>query len=45
MDVFNPKILDASVRDISTCLSDTDKAELILYALRNFELRGYVNGF
>ncbi|KAJ3500434.1 hypothetical protein NMY22_g19263 [Coprinellus aureogranulatus] len=32
--VFNPKILDASVRDVAACLSENDKADLVLYAVR-----------
>ncbi|TFK21454.1 hypothetical protein FA15DRAFT_80814 [Coprinopsis marcescibilis] len=35
MDVFNPKILDASIRDISSCLSDSQKADLLLYAMKS----------
>ncbi|TEB33996.1 hypothetical protein FA13DRAFT_1754030 [Coprinellus micaceus] len=34
MTVFNPKILDASVRDVSACLSENDKADLLLFAVR-----------
>ena len=34
MAVFNPKILDASVRDVTACLSENDKADLLLFAVR-----------
>ncbi|KAK7044761.1 J domain-containing protein [Favolaschia claudopus] len=33
MNVFNPKILDASLRDVALCLSDNQKAEMLLYGL------------
>ncbi|KAJ7666073.1 hypothetical protein DFH06DRAFT_1268242 [Mycena polygramma] len=33
MNVFNPKILDASIRDVALCLSDNQKADLLLHAL------------
>ncbi|KAF8637727.1 hypothetical protein AX17_002615 [Amanita inopinata Kibby_2008] len=35
MDVFNPKILDACIRDVATCLTDNQKADLLLYAMRS----------
>ncbi|KAF7316283.1 J domain-containing protein [Mycena indigotica] len=35
MNIFNPKILDASIRDVALCLSDNQKADLLLYALGN----------
>lgn len=38
MDVFNPKILDASIRDVASCLSDTQKVDLLLYALGSIPL-------
>lgn len=41
MDVFNPKILDASIRDVSSCLTDNQKADLLLYAMRSLQLEGY----
>ncbi|TFL06944.1 hypothetical protein BDV98DRAFT_538246 [Pterulicium gracile] len=40
MDLFNPLILDASICDVVRCLSNESKVELLLYALRNFELKG-----
>ncbi|KAJ7185689.1 hypothetical protein C8R46DRAFT_1288730 [Mycena filopes] len=33
MNVFNPKILDASIRDVALCLSDNQKADLLIHAL------------
>ncbi|KAF7325776.1 J domain-containing protein [Mycena kentingensis (nom. inval.)] len=35
MNIFNPKILDASIRDVALCLDDNQKADLILHALGN----------
>ncbi|KAJ7064968.1 hypothetical protein C8F01DRAFT_1209257 [Mycena amicta] len=35
MNVFNPKILDASIRDVALCLSDNQKADLLIHALGN----------
>ncbi|KAG1794269.1 uncharacterized protein BJ212DRAFT_1490143 [Suillus subaureus] len=32
MNVFNPRILDASIRDVTGCLSDTQKADVLLHA-------------
>lgn len=40
MDVFNPKILDASIRDVSSCLSDNQKVELLLYAIKSLHFEG-----
>lgn len=42
MDVFNPKILDACIRDVATCLSDNQKADLILYAMGSLKYEGCV---
>ncbi|KAG6894283.1 hypothetical protein C0992_006728, partial [Termitomyces sp. T32_za158] len=42
MDVFNPKILDASIRDVSSCLTDNQKADLLLYAMRSLHLEGTI---
>ncbi|GLB44437.1 hypothetical protein LshimejAT787_1700640 [Lyophyllum shimeji] len=39
-DVFNPKILDASIRDVSSCLTDNQKADLLLYAMRSLHPEG-----
>ncbi|KAG2137838.1 uncharacterized protein EDB93DRAFT_1242173 [Suillus bovinus] len=33
MNVFNPRILDASIRDVTGCLSDIQKADVLLHAL------------
>ncbi|RPD68399.1 hypothetical protein L226DRAFT_617558 [Lentinus tigrinus ALCF2SS1-7] len=38
MNVFNPKILDASIRDVTTCLSDEQKTDVLLYAMGHLEL-------
>ncbi|KAF9475599.1 hypothetical protein BDN70DRAFT_813850 [Pholiota conissans] len=38
--VFNPKILDASIRDVSSYLSDNQKVDLLLYAMRSFPFDG-----
>jgi len=43
MDIFNPKILDASIRDISSYLSDNQKVDLLLYAMRCLHVEGYVS--
>ncbi|KAJ7152259.1 hypothetical protein C8R43DRAFT_479950 [Mycena crocata] len=40
MNVFNPKILDASIRDAALCLSDNQKADLLLHALAGLPLDG-----
>ncbi|KAF5376638.1 hypothetical protein D9615_007873 [Tricholomella constricta] len=40
MDVFNPKILDASIRDVSSCLTDNQKVDLLLYAMRSLHPEG-----
>jgi hypothetical protein len=40
MSVFNPKILDASIRDVSLCLSDNQKVDLLLYALNSLVYEG-----
>jgi len=42
MNIFNPKILDASIRDVSSYLSDNQKVDLLLYAMRCIPLEGYV---
>lgn len=38
LNVFNPKILDASVRDVTAGLSDEQKADVLLYAMSHLEL-------
>ncbi|EGO20315.1 hypothetical protein SERLADRAFT_452993 [Serpula lacrymans var. lacrymans S7.9] len=35
MGVFNPRIVDASIRDVTSCLSDGQKVEVLLYALQH----------
>ncbi|KAJ7826991.1 hypothetical protein B0H14DRAFT_3873846 [Mycena olivaceomarginata] len=40
MNVFNPKILDASIRDAALCLSDNQKADLLLHALGSLRRTG-----
>ncbi|KAF9529942.1 hypothetical protein CPB83DRAFT_851864 [Crepidotus variabilis] len=40
MNVFNPKILDASIRDVSSYLSDHQKVDLLLYAMRSLQFEG-----
>lgn len=42
MKVFNPRILDASIRDVTSCLSDTQKADVLLHALHHLPSEGYV---
>ena len=42
MNVFNPKILDASIRDVSSCLSDNQKVELLIYAIKSLHFEGCV---
>lgn len=43
MTVFNPKILDASIRDVVFCLTDEQKADTLLYAMSNLQHEGYVS--
>lgn len=38
MDIFNPKILDACIRDVAECLTDNQKADLLLYAVRSIHI-------
>ncbi|KAG2143596.1 hypothetical protein DEU56DRAFT_791460 [Suillus clintonianus] len=40
MNVFNPRILDASIRDVTGCLSDTQKADVLLHALQHLPPEG-----
>ncbi|KJA14997.1 hypothetical protein HYPSUDRAFT_59046 [Hypholoma sublateritium FD-334 SS-4] len=40
MAVFNPKILDASIRDVASYLSDNQKVDLLLYAMRSLPFKG-----
>ena len=38
MSVFNPKILDASIRDVTTDLADEQKVDVLIYAMQNLKL-------
>ncbi|KAI0076852.1 hypothetical protein K474DRAFT_1622160, partial [Panus rudis PR-1116 ss-1] len=38
MSVFNPKILDASLRDVAANLSDEQKADVLLYAMERLQI-------
>jgi hypothetical protein len=38
MSVFNPKMLDASIRDIADSLSNNDKTSVLLYAMERLPL-------
>lgn len=35
MKVFNLRILDSSIRDVTACLSDSQKADVLLHALQH----------
>ena len=37
MSVFNPKILDASIRDVTTDLADEQKADVLIYAMQHLK--------
>ncbi|KAG1785014.1 uncharacterized protein HD556DRAFT_1435292 [Suillus plorans] len=42
MNVFNPRInLDASIRDVTGCLSDVQKADVLLHALQHLPSEGF----
>lgn len=36
--VFNPKILEASIREIASCLEDGTKVDLLLYAAKKLDV-------
>ena len=36
--VFNPKILEASIKEIASCLADGEKADLLLYAAKKLDI-------
>lgn len=36
--VFNPKILEASIKEIASCLTDGAKADLLLYAAKMLDI-------
>ncbi|TBU54938.1 hypothetical protein BD310DRAFT_969499 [Dichomitus squalens] len=38
MNVFNPKILDASIRDVTSCLTDEQKADVLLSAMAHLQI-------
>ncbi|KAH9917354.1 hypothetical protein B0H21DRAFT_824468 [Amylocystis lapponica] len=38
MNVFNPKILDASIRDVTASLADEQKADVLLHAMEHLHL-------
>lgn len=38
MSVFNPKILDASLRDVTSSLSDEEKADVLLFAMERLHI-------
>ncbi|KAH7908391.1 hypothetical protein BJ138DRAFT_1012902 [Hygrophoropsis aurantiaca] len=40
MNVFNPRILDASIRDVTASLTDEQKADVLLYALQHLPAEG-----
>ncbi|KAF9265919.1 hypothetical protein L218DRAFT_1075455 [Marasmius fiardii PR-910] len=40
MSIFNPNIIDASLRDVASCLSDNQKVDLLLYAMRTLKCDG-----
>ncbi|KAJ7579284.1 hypothetical protein C8J56DRAFT_341215 [Mycena floridula] len=40
MDVFNPKILDASIRDVVAEFSANQKGDLLLYAMQSLKYEG-----
>ncbi|KAM6497098.1 hypothetical protein JOM56_007571 [Amanita muscaria] len=41
MDVFNPKILDACIRDVASCLTDNQKADLLFYSAPSIRIDSY----
>jgi hypothetical protein len=36
--VFNPKILEASIKEIASCLAHGAKADLLLYAAKKLDI-------
>ncbi|KAL0577665.1 hypothetical protein V5O48_004313 [Marasmius crinis-equi] len=42
MNVSNPSIIDASLRDVALCLSDNQKVDLLLYAMKTLNYDGCV---
>ena len=39
MSVFNPKMLDASIRDVVASLSGNDKTNVLLYAMEHLPMK------
>ena len=39
MSVFNPKMLDASIRDVVASLSRNDKTNVLLYAMEHLPMK------
>jgi len=39
MSVFNPKMLDASIRDVVASLSSNDKTNVLLYAMEHLPMK------
>ena len=44
-DVINPRILDASIRDVTERLSNEQKAEVLIHAMNLLKLAKYVQYF
>lgn len=42
MSVFNPKILEASIRDVTTDLADVHKVDVLIYAMQHLQLDRFV---
>ena len=38
MSVFNPKILEASIRDVTTDLADDQKVDVLIYSTEHLKL-------
>jgi len=45
MSVFNPKILDASLRDVAASLPDQEKVDVLLYAMERLKIERSVPVF
>jgi hypothetical protein len=43
MNIFNPHILDASNHDVTECLPDTQRADVLLHTLQHLPSEGYVS--
>ncbi|TCD60759.1 hypothetical protein EIP91_009552 [Steccherinum ochraceum] len=42
MNVFNPRILDASLRDVTSTLTDEQKADVLIYAMQHLSIERFV---